>query len=292
MVVTAEPGQAFPEDTGAAELAMLDGWRADAALLPADLQQPPWPQAQPGARVRHALHAWAMASPRPLALFIDEIDSLEGDVLISVLRQLRAGYPQRPQAFPWSVALIGLRDVRDYKLKSGGSERLSTSSPFNIKVRSLTLSNFTEDEVAALYGQHTEETGQVFTTETQARAFELTQGQSYLVNALAKVAVEELQPKRTNPITLKEIEQAKEILIERQETLLDSLVERMREPRIRNIIEPILAGKSLADLPTDDLRFVLDLGLVKRANGGGVVIANPIYREVIPTMLAFVTRAS
>ena len=292
VVVTAEPGRAFPEDTGAAELAMLDGWRADAVLLPAELQPPPWPQAQPGARVRHALQAWAMASPRPLALFIDEIDSLEGDVLISVLRQLRAGYPQRPQAFPWSLALIGLRDVRDYKVKSGGSERLSTASPFNIKLESLTLGNFTEEEVATLYRQHTAETGQIFTDETLRRAFELTQGQPWLVNALARQAVEFIETDRRKPITPAIINQAKERIIERQETHLDSLVDRLREPRIRNIIEPILAGKSeVGSLPPDDLRFALDLGLVRRANGGGVVIANPIYREVIPTMLAFVTRA-
>jgi hypothetical protein len=106
------------------------------------------------------------------------------------------------------------------------------------------------------------------------------------------VAVEELQPDTAQPVSVAEIEQAKEILIERQETHLDSLVERLREPRIRNIIEPILAGRQeITSLPPDDLRFVLDLGLVRSVNGGGVVIANPIYREVIPTMLAFVTRA-
>ncbi|MGH9938328.1 MAG: ATP-binding protein [Blastocatellia bacterium] len=292
VVVTAEPGRAFPDDTGAAEFAMLDGWRADAVLLPTELQPPPWPQAQPGARVRHALQAWALAAPRPLALFIDEIDSLEGDVLISALRQLRAGYPQRPQAFPWSLALIGLRDVRDYKIKSGGSERLTTASPFNIKLESLTLGNFTAEEVATLYRQHTAETGQVFTEEALRRAFELTQGQPWLVNALARQAVEFIETDRRKPITPAIIEQAKERVIERQETHLDSLVDRLREPSIRNIIEPILAGKSLADLPADDLRFALDLGLVRRSNGGGVVIANPIYREVIPTMLSFVTRAS
>ena len=43
VVVTAEPGRAFPNDTGAAELAMLDGWRADAVALPDELQPPPWP---------------------------------------------------------------------------------------------------------------------------------------------------------------------------------------------------------------------------------------------------------
>ena len=52
-------------------------------------------------------------------LLIDEIDALIGDTLISVLRQLRAGYDQRPAGFPQSVALCGVRDVRDYRIRSG-----------------------------------------------------------------------------------------------------------------------------------------------------------------------------
>ena len=95
---------------------------------------------------------------------IDEIDSLQNQTLISVLRQLRDG-------FPHSLGLIGMRDVRDYKVKSGGSERLNTSSPFNIKAESLTLSNFTLSEVEELYLQHTQATGQVFTPEAIHQAF-------------------------------------------------------------------------------------------------------------------------
>jgi hypothetical protein len=185
-----------------------------------------------------------------------------------------------------------MRDVRDYKVKSGGSERLNTASPFNIKARSLTIGNFTAEEVATLYRQHTTETGQVFTDEAIARAYQLTQGQPYLANALAKVAVEELQTDLAQPITLPDIERSKDILIERQETHLDSLGERLYEPRIRYIIEPILAGGDLTSLPFDDLRFVRDLGLVRDDERGNLVIANPIYREVIPTMLSVITRAS
>lgn len=37
---------------------------------------------------------------------------------------------------------------------------METSTPFNIKVASLRLGDFTEAEVAELYGQHTAETGQ------------------------------------------------------------------------------------------------------------------------------------
>lgn len=285
VVITAEPGRAFPDDVGAAELAILDGWRADAVLLSTELKPPTWSQANPGARIRHALQDWTIASPRPLVVFLDEIDSLQDDVLVSALRQLRAGYSQRPQGFPWSLGLIGMRNVRDYKVKSGGGERLNTASPFNILARSLTIGNFTAEEVATLYRQHTTETGQAFTDEAVARAFELTQGQPYMVNALAKVSVEELQPDITKPITIGEIEEAEEVLIERRETHLDSLAERLREERVRRVIEPILAGDALVEIPDDDYRFVLDLGLVSRANGGNLEIANPIYREVIPRVL-------
>ncbi|MBK6433418.1 MAG: hypothetical protein IPF85_22345 [Anaerolineae bacterium] len=114
----------------------------------------------------------------------------------------------------------------------------------------------------------------------------MTQGQPWLVNALAKVAVEELAPEPTHPITADHIEQAKEILIQRQETHLDSLAERLREPRVRQIIEPMLAGQSLGDVSSDDRRFVIDLGLVRRDPERGLVIANPIYQEIIPRVLA------
>jgi len=293
VLVSLESGEAFNDDPGKAEAAVLDNWRTSiSSRLPEDLQPPPWPESSEGSRINTALHAWVKAIPRPLVVFLDEIDGLQDQALISVLRQLRSGYADRPHGFPWSLALIGLRDVRDYKIASGGSGRLTTASPFNILTRSLTLKNFTAEEVAALYRQHTTETGQVFRDEAVRRAVYLTEGQPYLANALAKVAVEELQPDPSRPITLAEIEQSKEILIERQETHLDSLVKRLSEPRIRNIIEPILAGKSMTDLPADDMRFVLDLGLVRRMDGGGIIIANPIYREVIPNMLAFVTRAT
>jgi hypothetical protein len=293
LLISAEVGSAFNDDPGAAELAMISRWQSDAEIwLPAELRPPAWPDAPPGERVARALTAWSLASPRPLVIFLDEIDALENDTLLSILRQLRDGFRNRPRGFPWSLGLIGMRDVRDYKVISGGSDRLDTASPFNILSRSLTMKNFTADEVATLYRQHTDDTGQVFTDEAVALSFHLTQGQPYLVNALAKVAVEELQPDLAQPITPREIEQSKQILIERQETHLNSLVKRLREPRIRHIIEPILAGHQEVDsLPPDDLRFALDLGLVRPSTEGGIVIANPIYREVIPTMLAYVTRA-
>ncbi len=287
VMVSVEVGAAFPGNPEAAELAILSAWRGAAQFrLPAHLQPPPWPPSPPGRQLGAALSAWAQQSPLPLVVFIDEIDSLKDDVLLSVLRQLRDGYPNRPEGFPHALALIGLRDVRDYKVASGGSDRLNTASPFNIKVKSLTLRNFTAPEVAELYGQHTAETGQVCTDEALKRAFDLSLGQPWLVNALAKEAVEELTDDSSQPIELSHIEQAKEILIRRQDTHLDSLAERLREPRIRAVIEPMLAGEELGIVAEDDRQFLIDLGLLRRDPAGGLTIANPIYREVLPRVLA------
>lgn len=292
-LLSVEVGAPFSADPDAAEQAILSAWRgALLSRLPVDRQPPPWPVAPPGARLREALRTWAQASPQPLVVFVDEIDALQDATLISVLRQLRDGYTDRPAGAPWALALIGLRDVRDYKVASGGSNRLHSASPFNIKTRSLTLENFTADDVAALYQQHTDDTGQLFTPSALERAFALTQGQPWLVNALAKVAVEELEPDVTQPITADTIEQAKEVLIARQDTHLDSLAERLREERVRAIIEPMLAGLALGDVPADDLRFVQDLGLVHLNPAGGLEIANPIYREVLPRVLATTAFAS
>ena len=292
-LVSMEAGAAFPDDVGAAEDAALGAWRRRAEnQLPQDLWPPPWPDAKPGARVGEALRAWARASARPLVVFLDEIDALEGNALVSVLRQLRDGHPDRPKDFPWSIALIGMRDVRDYKMASGGSERSRSASPFNIKVESLTMREFTADEVTELYSQHTDDTGQRFEPEACARAFELSQGQPWLVNALARQATERLVTDRGVAITEGVIDRAKDELIRRQDTHLDSLAERLREPRVRAVIEPLLAGEALGPLPDDDRRYVLDLGLVRESPLGGFVVANPIYREVIPRSLAAVPLAS
>ncbi|MEK0187205.1 MAG: ATP-binding protein, partial [Oscillatoriales cyanobacterium] len=293
IVVSVELGSPFNDNPQQAQAVILSSWRSEARVyLPPELQPPPKQEMEVGQGIEETLRQWAQTSPRPLAIFIDEIDSLQNEVLLSVLRQLRNGYPSRPRAFPQSVGLIGLRDVRDYKVAAGGSDRLNTSSPFNIKVRSITLRNFNASEVAELYGQHTQDTGQVFTPEAVALAFELTQGQPWLVNALAKEIVEELVTDESIEITPEHILEAKEILIKRQDTHLDSLAERLRENRVKAIIEPMLAGLELGNIPNDDIQFLIDLGLCKMDVQGGLTIANPIYREVLPRVLTVTPMAS
>ena len=150
---TCEEAEPAGDDFAVAEPIVLVSIRRHASALPAaELRPPdPWPETVPGSRLAEGLRAWAEACPRPLVLFFDEIDALQGESLRSVLRQLRAGFPERPARFPWSVALCGLRDVRDYKAASGGNTtRLGTSSPFNVKVDSPRLGDFSEAEARAL----------------------------------------------------------------------------------------------------------------------------------------------
>jgi ATPase family associated with various cellular activities (AAA) len=287
VMVSVEVGQPFTNDVGQAELAILASWRrAVRVRLPAFLQPPDWSISETGGRIQTALQEWAIDSPLPLVVLIDEIDSLRDQALLSILRQLRDGFPDRPEAFPQSVGLIGLRDVRDYKIVSGGSENLNTASPFNIKVQSLILRNFSPDEVAELYGQHTQATGQSFTAAAIDFAFGLTQGQPWLVNALAEEVVEVVLPDVTKEITIDHLQVAKENLIRRKDTHLDSLAERLREGRVRAILEPMMAGQELNETSSDDREFLIDLGLLRRENGSGLAIANPIYREILLRVLA------
>jgi type II secretory pathway predicted ATPase ExeA len=295
LLTTCETGQAAGGDVEKGIAAVLDSLRLAALSdLPEELRPPKANSEVPDVtRLRDLLSRWSQQSPRPIVLFLDEIDALMDNALISVLRQIRAGYPLRPNEFPQSVALIGLRDVRDYRARlRSESESLGTSSPFNIKVESLTLPNFSAEDVAELYEQHTVETGQVFTAEAKAMAYRLTRGQPWLVNALARQAVEKLVPDPAQPVEVSHVERAKEILIERRDTHLDSLIDRLREPRVKRVLEPILAGEFLPpDVLDDDIQFVKDLGLVA-PGPAGLEVANPIYREIIPRALAFVVQES
>ena len=225
-------------------------------------------------------------------LLIDEIDALVGDTLLSVLRQLRAGYDLRPEGFPQSVILCGVRDVRDYRIHSSAEKAIITGgSAFNVKAKSLRLGDFSPEETSLLLAQHTESTGQAFTGDARDEMWELTRGQPWLVNALAYQACFENRAgrDRTRPVTAHALHDAREQLILRRETHLDQLTDKLREERVRRVIEPLLSGTPTTEtIPSDDLQYVRDLGLVRR--DGPLAIANPIYREVIPRDLTWTTQ--
>ncbi len=235
-----------------------------------------------------ALSRFSQFSVLPVVLVMDEIDALVGDTLISVLRQIRSGYTQRPEQFPSSIILCGVRDVRDYRIHSGsGQEVITGGSAFNIKAKSLRMGDFVKEEVQFLLQQHTTETGQAFTPDAVSCIWHLSQGQPWLVNALAYEVCFEMKEgrDRSRPVNKEMVDQAKENLIIRRETHLDQLGDKLQEPRVHRVVAGILSGRmdSPGDLPEDDVQYVTDLGLIRRKPQ--LAIANPIYREIIPRML-------
>jgi hypothetical protein len=139
-------------------------------------------------------------------------------------------------------------------------------------------------DIQILYEQHTQETGQVFTPDAISYAFEQTQGQPWLVNALAYQACFRDEEDRAKPITKKVLEDAKEALIKRCDTHFSVLIDSLQEPRVCAVIDAIISGENTnLNLSRDDLSYLRDLGLIKES---GLVIKNPIYQEIIPRALS------
>ena len=217
-----------------------------------------------------------------------------GDTLLSVLRQLRAGYPDRPGRFPHSVILCGVRDVRDYRIYSTARKALVLGgSAFNIKSKSLRLGDFTEAETRALLAQHTAQTGQAFTADALATVWTRTAGQPWLVNALCREACFENPAgrDRSRAISEGDILDAQERLILGRVTHLDDLADKLREDRVRRVVAPMLTGDTDRGSYADrnrDVEYARDLGLL--AQHDAKRIANPIYAEVIPRELTWVAQ--
>lgn len=238
-----------------------------------------------------ALSALCRDLDKPLVILFDEIDCLSNGTLISFLRQLRDGYVNRSRSpFVHSIALVGMRNIRDYKAKvREDRETLGSASPFNIVKASKTLRNFTQDEISALYAQHTKQTEQIFPPAVIESVYHYTQGQPWLVNAVACEIVEQiLHSDFSQAIVPEHVEQAVQTIILRRDPHIDSLMERLREDRVRRIVEPVILGESKEyDLLDDDYQYVRDLGLLAETSTRLLAPANKIYAEIIIRTLSF-----
>lgn len=277
---TAEIEKAMPTICNAiTEQAFLSG------LEPPDLSTD-----NPPSMLSNILMNWAKkTAPKSLVLLFDEVDILEGDALISFLRQLRSGFANRGIGkFPVSIALVGMRDLKDYITAAKDGVPPSTLSPFNIKEDSVLLGNFTQEEVKMLFQQHTDETGQEITDEALGFIWEQSCGQPWIVNSLFKRATMRiLQKDDYSTVTLDHVKAAREQMILARETHLDSLAVRIREPAIRFVMETMLTGNFDPEIAESEaFRLCMDLGLV-RLEKGTPAIANPIYKEVLARQVTF-----
>jgi hypothetical protein len=246
----------------------------------------------PATCIEKALSWLVKQDSRRWVVLFDEADGLVGAAMVSFLTQLRKIYIQRDtRTCPSSVILVGQRQVRDYALREEDRRVLSwlgTTSPFNVTAEAMTIGTFSESEVAELLAQHTKKTGQQFLPDAAHEIYRLGQGHPWLTNAMADQIVNRDVEDRSIAITVEHVEASKETIILERRTHIDSLIARLREERIRKILDPMLAGgQTVDDVLDDDFAYVKGLGLI-RFRAGHYEIANPIYREVIPRALTFV----
>ncbi|MDR2435389.1 MAG: ATP-binding protein, partial [Treponema sp.] len=249
----------------------------------------------PASMLNDTLIHWAeITAPKPLIVLFDETDVLTGDPLISFLRQLRDGFAGRGVGkFPVSIALVGMRDPKDYITAAKGGVPVNPDSPFNIKSDSAAIGNFTKEDVARLFAQRTDETGQEISGEALEYVWEQSRGQPWIVNSLFKRAtMRVLDEDSRETVTLEHIQEARQQMILARETHLDALAYRLEDPQVRKVLETLMTGEpdpGMAD--SEGFRLCEDLGLVIRERGTPKA-ANPMYREVLARQMTYGTQAA
>ena len=143
----------------------------------------------------------------------------------------------------------------------------------------------------ALLEQHTQETGQSFAPEALETVWRQTRGQPWLVNALCRrVCFDDARGRdRSRAVTADDVYEAQEHLILSRQVHLDQLADKLREDRVRRVVEPLLSGGDEWAFSDRDLEYVRDLGLIAR--DAPPRIANPIYAEIVPRELTWASQA-
>lgn len=254
-----------------------------------NLPVPKTEETNPGKQLGSLLANWAAAIPdKPLVVLFDEVDVLSGEALVSFLRQLRSGFAGRgPGAFPVSIALVGMRDLRDYLTRAKDGIPVNPGSPFNIKQDSASIGNFSRANISSLFSQRTAEIGQKITQDALEYVWEQSGGQPWIVNSLfMRATMQVLDEDSTETVTVEHLAAARKMMISTRETHLDALGKRLADPHVRKVIQSILVGGSAPlSRDDDDVNFVMDLGLVKWSKDENFQIANPIYSEILTRYL-------
>ena len=223
--------------------------------------------------------------PKPIVLIIDEIDALVGDSLVSILRQIRSGYTDRPAAFPQSIILCGVRDVRDYRIVLSNQDIITGGSAFNIKAKSLRLGNFTKEEIHELYMQHTRETGQEFDEACFPMIWEATEGQPWLVNALGAEVTWNIRENRDRSARIipEMIDQAIENIIYRRDTHIDYFCEMLNNPQVQQLVIPLLFHQENLNpcITMESIDFCIENGILVQEKAKPLRISNGFYERII-----------
>ncbi|NIM16639.1 MAG: hypothetical protein GTO45_32035 [Candidatus Aminicenantes bacterium] len=206
---------------------------------------------------------------KKLVIFIDEFDGIPVDELegfLTTLRDLYLLYKTVKEKALYSVGLVGIRNIT--KLIVGGI------SPFNIADQ-VDLPPFSLKNVRDLYSQYTEETNQPFSEEAVKKIYEETRGQPWLVNRLGTILTMDVKPGTVDPITIKDVEKAIQLLLREKNDHFYNLYEKAKLYK-ETFIETVFDHLEY-DPDDEEQGWLEQYGLIKDKNGYAVV-ANNIYK--------------
>lgn len=246
----------------------------------------------PNQAINEILTLWAKSTDKPIILLIDDIDSIKGGIFASLLRQLRSGYDKRPKLFPHSIVLCGVEDIRFIKLTDTSGDVVTAGDIFNIDAKSLRLTNFSFDEIKALFHQGIDDIGIEIEESAIQKIWHLTDGQPWIVNALGYEICFEMIPRKQDikEIRIRDVDEAAENIIQRGEMHIRNLTDKLSEDKVKKLISCMLTGGEFPqELSEDDIRYIYDLGLIQVLDNK-ITIANNIYNEIIPRSLIYSTQ--
>ncbi len=211
-----------------------------------------------------------------IVLIIDEFDAIPRSAVKGFLRVLREIYLSGRTRCPHSVGIIGVKDITqlDYD---------RSISPFNIQDE-FHLPNFTFDQVQELFGQYTDEVGQVIAPDVIQSLHRQTAGQPYLVNRFAQILTEEMAISKSETIQMEHFAEAHTQLLEETNANISHLLTNIRRnPRFESILMRITSYETGIRFNPDDeiIDELTTYGVITKGPDGMCEILNPIYQQRI-----------
>lgn len=234
------------------------------------------------------------ASPRPLVLMIDEVDSASNNqVFIDFLAQLRGYYIQREVKPTFqSVILASVYDIKNIQQRFRREEEHKMNSPWNIAADFLIDMSFSRSDISAMLMDYEQDYHTYMDIPKLAQLlYDYTSGYPFLVSKLCKLLDERVSgsaafPDRHCAWSKEGFLEAVRILLGEKNTLFESLFHKLEEyPRLKDILYALLfQGRGIIYNPDDEaIDMALMFGFIKLQQET-VVIANRIFETRLYNM--------
>lgn len=238
-----------------------------------------------------ALSGICAASPKPVVLLIDEVDSASNNqVFLDFLAQLRGYYIDRDiRATFQSVILAGVYDIKSIKQKIRPDEEHKQNSPWNIAIDFTVDMSFSVSDIAEMLTEYDSDYNTGMEVEAiSALIHDYTSGYPFLVSRICKLIDEQIAgsedyPDKQHAWTKEGFLAAIKILLEENNTLFDSMFKKLNDyPELKEMIYSILfSGKKVSYSQHNPVIHMASMfGFVKNENGA-MSVANRIFETLL-----------